>query len=88
MAMGHMSADEWTFPPLDWVPVNNGEDTDLQATLGYTPRAIRADGAGVLVFRCADSDADRTFNVQAGEQVIGFFTHIKSATDCSPSVAK
>jgi len=77
-----MNSAEWTYPPRDWVPVDySGGDVDLQDALGSTPRALRADTGGKLVFRCAEtpSGTNRTMNLTAGEVLIGFFAGIIQA---------
>ena len=82
MPLPSMNSAEWTYPPRDWVPVDySGGDVDLQDALGSTPRALRADTGGKLVFRCAEtpSGTNRTMNLTAGEVLIGFFTEIIQA---------
>lgn len=79
---------EFTYVPRDWVPIDYTSDVNLGTLLGYTPRAIRADAAGDLVFRCVDSDADRTVTLAAGEVLLGFFTDIKSTSTATIHAAK
>jgi hypothetical protein len=93
MPLPPISSDEWTYPPRDWVPVDySGGDVDLEATLGFIPRAILADDEVVVVFRCADTpdgDGDRTWNLAAGQWRPGFFTHIiQSGTSGTIFIAK
>jgi len=90
MPVAQMSAAEWTYPPRDWVKIDySGGDVDLEATLGYIPRAMRCDSAGTVVFRCVDSDADRDRNMAAGEVISGFYTQIiQTGTDAVIEVAK
>ena len=41
-------------------------------------KAIRVDGAGTVTFRMKDSSADVTWNVTAGEYILGIVTHVRA----------
>lgn len=89
LTSGMSSAENTTHPPLDWVPVDaSASDVDLIDTLGFQPRAVRANSDGVLNYRMAGSDADRSDDLVKGEVLIGFFTDLLSGCTCDPRVAK
>lgn len=89
MAFKSLTGAEWTYPPRDWVPVDaESADVDLRETLGYTPRAVRANADGVLNYRLVDSDEDRSDDVLKGEIIPGFFTDLLTGCTCDPRVAK
>jgi len=89
MSVSPTSGAEWTYPPRDYVPVDaSASDVDIEATLGFIGRGVRANADGTLNYRLVDSDADRSDTVKQGEFIPGFFTHLLSGTDCDPRVAK
>lgn len=82
---------ESTYIPRDYVAINTASDVVFSTLLGYLPRAIRADAAGSLVFRCVETpsgDPDITMNLVAGEVLTGFFTHVKSSSTATIHAAK
>lgn len=79
MTFPSLSGSEWTFPPRDYVPVTPGA-----SVLPGVVRGIYCNADGTLVFRCIDSDADRTLTVAAGQFVVGFVTQVLAGTDCEP----
>lgn len=85
----NFSADEHTYPWDDLIPLATGEwelGDYLPDVLGQRPRGVRCNAAGTLVYRMRKSAADRTITVAAGEVIVGFFTEIKTGTDCEPAV--
>lgn len=89
MTAGLNSAQDQTHPARDHVPVDaSGSDVDLVATLGWQPRGVRANSAGTLNYRMIDSDADRSDEVEKGEFIPGFFTHLLSGCTCDPRAVK
>lgn len=92
MTLPPMASSECTYPARDFVPVDtSGGDVDLHAALGFIARGVRADGAGLVVCRFADTpvdDPDREMTLQAGEFVEGFFTDIKSTSTATLHVAR
>lgn len=62
---------------VPYVPSNTGVIPD---DLGFWPRGVRADTAGVLEVWWIQSDAARTLNVAAGEIVLGPIVRIGENT--------
>lgn len=79
-----MNADEWTYPPRDYVPVTPSDS----APLPFTARGLYCTADGDVVFRCIDSDVDRTLPLTAGQYLFGFFKDVKEATTATVHAVK
>lgn len=78
---------QYTRGARDLVPVSPSTDV-LPDTVGFWPRGVRANADGTLVFRCTESEADRTIAMTAGETFIGEIVQVLAGTDCDPALIR
>lgn len=86
-----MNCAEATYPPRDWVPVDLADGDANAASLGFTPRALRANSDGTIVARFIETPAsapDRVLGVRHGEVLSGFVKVIKAESTAAMSAAK
>lgn len=76
------------FGGRDFVPYTKNAAGVIPDDLGFWPRGVRADTAGVLQVWFVDSPDARTLNVSAGEIILGPVVRIDAATTATVHLIK